>query len=286
MGYFRCRQCEVYGNSIEFAKQFLGWELKEALEALSIRDYTPFQPRNRPRKSIGPITQIKPPGELWDQHAQTLVQRAQSSLQNQTTTVSWLAKRGLPQAAQEQFRLGWIDNSFYVPRSDWGLEEDEQRKSLWFPRGLLIPHFEGSGVARMKVRRADWTPDDELPKYIIISGSQNGLMVVGSPKRALVVLVESELDALAINWAAWDFVCAIAIGGSLKSPDTKTDALARTSRNLVICPDRDEPGEKVWEKWKQLYPHARKLEVPKGKDIGEAIAEGVDIRELLRTCLR
>ena len=75
---------------------------------------------------------------------------------------------------------------------------------------------------------------------------------------------------------------SVAVGGSTKNPDNITDFLAKQKDiTLLICPDNDEGGAKLLEKWQKLYSHARPYPVPVGKDIGEAITQGFDIRTWL-----
>jgi len=97
-----------------------------------------------------------------------------------------------------------------------------------------------------------------------------------------MLVVESEFDALAVCYAAGDFVFSVAIGGSAKKPDNITDFLAKQQDiTLLICLDNDGSGAQSSAKWQKLYPHAKPYSVPVGKDIGEAIAQGLDVRSWL-----
>jgi hypothetical protein len=60
-----------------------------------------------------------------------------------------------------------------------------------------------------------------------------------------------------------------------------TDYLAKKSSNLLICHDNDEAGEKMLDKWRTLYPHAKAHPTPIGKDIGEIIQTRFILREWL-----
>jgi len=97
----------------------------------------------------------------------------------------------------------------------------------------------------------------------------------------IMVVVESELDAYAIDYVAHDFVCAIAVGSNIKNPDNLTDRLAKNAKSLLICHDNDEAGQKMLIKWQRLYSHAIGYPTPLGKDIGEAVKQGFNIREWL-----
>jgi hypothetical protein len=94
---------------------------------------------------------------------------------------------------------------------------------------------------RLKAAEYNWHEGDKLPKYEAISGSMNGLSIISTSKQAkTVVVVESELDAYAVDFVAHDFACTIAVGSNIKNPDNVTDRLARKAQHLLICHDNDE----------------------------------------------
>src|ERR1700682_3772091 len=65
--------------------------------------------------------------------------------------------------------------------------------------------------------------------------------------------------------------------GSSLGQISKSFCWAQLARNLLICHDNDAAGEKMFAKWKRLYPDAVKYPTPVGKDIGEAIEMGFDV---------
>lgn len=215
--------------------------------------------------------------------AASLVEQAHKQLLAMPTVLDELSLRGLPRKAVEHYKLGWWNKNGSLQRESWGLTKerrsDGKERSLWIPMGLVIPTIEPSGkVVRLKIRRNNWKEGDHLPKYVAISGSMNGLTKIGSSEHATMIVVESELDAYAVHYVAHDFACVVAVGSNIKNTDNVIDYLAHKVKHLLICHDNDEAGEKMLAKWQRLYPHAKRYPTPLGKDIGEAIQKGLDIR--------
>ena len=109
----------------------------------------------------------------------------------------------------------------------------------------------------------------------------NGLSLIGSTQHKIMVVVESELDAYALHHAAHDVACVVAVGSNIKNPDYVTDYHAKKAASLLICHDNDDAGKSMLVKWKNLYKHAKSYSTPMGKDVGEAVQKGLDIRQWL-----
>lgn len=275
LGSYRCRQCGIYGDSIEFARQFLNYSFQEAATVLNA-DISEKTLLNSISRSYNRSTDLKSPSNKWIVNATEITDQAHKYLLSNPDILDFLNHRGLPIDAVKKYKFGWLNEDLFFTRDVWGLEGSLNPKKLWIPRGLLIPNIEPSSqVTRLKVRRFDC---EDLPKYIVVSGSMNG-MTIKSSKHSFIIVVESELDAYAIDYAAGDTFCSIAVGSNIKNPDNLTDCYAKKAKKLFICHDNDEAGLKMLEKWQNLYPHAKPCSTPLGKDIGEAIQRGLDIKE-------
>lgn len=276
-GKYWCRQCARYGDSIQFARDFLGLSFEEAIEHAhaNIKIDPFFYLPQQYKKTV-----LQKPLQVWLDKACMLVNYAHKSLLEHREILDYLALKGLSCKAIEKYKIGWLSQDHFYRRSEWGLEESD--KQMWLPSGIVIPTIEQDRVVtRIKIRRDTWKEGDEFPKYIAVSGSMNGLSIIGDKKHKAMIIVESELDAYAIDYAVGDFLCAVAVGSSLKNPDNLTDLLARQATNLFICHDNDEAGLKMLAKWQRLYIHAKPYPTPVGKDIGEAIQLSMDIRKWL-----
>jgi hypothetical protein len=278
-GYYQCRQCNCNGDMIQFAMDFLDLDFKSAVEHVKaiIPDKQSFILNHTSQKNIFTPAKINSANQQWQLKAKSFIAWTHQQIFNQPDTLHMLEKRGLPLAAIRQYNIGWNPKEIWRDKITWGLEETESK--LWLPRGIVIPSLETNGnVQRIKIRRYEWQENDTVGKYIAISGSMNGLTIIGDKNNEIMVVVESELDAYAIHHATSDFVCVIAVGSNIKNPDNITDLLARTKNQLLICHDNDDAGIAMLNKWQHLYSHAKSYPTPIGKDIGEAVGQGLQMR--------
>jgi DNA primase len=279
IGYYRCRQCNACGDAIKFAREFLHLSFTEAAEAAQATI------SNIPAPTIEfkpTFTTLQKPPELWIDKATEFVLHSYQQLILKEEMLEYLHTRGISIETINHYKIGWNNKPQYISRPSWGLDHqvnaNGETRSLWIPRGIVIPCMESKGsVVRLKIRR--WEYNDTLPKYIAISGSMNGLNIIGDQTKNVMIVVESELDAYAIESTASDIAFVISVGSNIKNPDNLTDYLAKKAENLLICHDNDEAGKKMLLKWKRLYNHAKACPTPIGKDIGNAIEKGLDIRQ-------
>ncbi|MFA5999318.1 MAG: primase-helicase zinc-binding domain-containing protein [Candidatus Babeliales bacterium] len=280
-GYYFCRRCEISGDSIQFCIDYLDYSFKEATELLgvTIENKTTSSLFKKSFKQQLPSLKSSPP--VWHEQAAKVLNQAHKNLLQNEHVLTSLTSRGLTLESIVQYQFGWLDQNQYLIRTDWGLpeeyKEDGSLKKLWLPKGLVIPIIESDKVIRLKIRRSDWHPNDTLPKYVAVSGSMQGLSIIGNKKHMILIATESELDSFALHSAVGDFAVMIAVGGCTKNPDSVTDYFAK-KKTLLVCPDADSAGNDMWTKWKSLYPHAINCQITVGKDIGEAIEQGIDIR--------
>lgn len=292
-GYYCCRQCGINGDTIQFYMDFYGATFPDACARLGIT-----LPQSAPSRTITGVQKMTPPtymppqsavGTLpqeWIEKANGFVEWAHKHLLNKPEHIARLVKRGISEEAIARYKIGWCPEDVVRSRMSWGmsliLHDDGSEKALWIPRGIVVPTTADNGdVIRIKIRRAEWHEHDTLPKYLAVSGSRSGLNIIGDPERLMMVVVESELDAYAVDCAVGDFACAVAVGSNTKEPDIVTDFYAQHVPVLLICHDNDDAGRVMLEKWQQRYAHAQAMPTPQFKDIGEAIENGFDIRAWL-----
>lgn len=243
----------------------------------------------KPAYSFKPAI-LHQPDDKWIQEAEKFVSKSHAQLLNTPEILKYLHQRGIPLTSIVKYKLGWSNSHQFIDRSAWGLSEEYNQsgnlKKLFIPRGIVIPSIDKSGeIIRLKVRRSEWTKNDQLPKYMIIPGSMNGLSILEGPKDSLVV-VESELDAYLLHAIASNFATIVSVGGNIKNPDNVVDRLARSANRLLINHDNDSGGQAMLAKWRKLYSHAMPCPAPTGKDIGEAFSQGVDVKSWLMEILK
>lgn len=288
-GYYFCRQCNKHGDTIQFCRDFLNQTYPDALEQAGAT--LPVQKRpSRYRLPISQqhvptnLTRITPPPALWMEKATILVDWAHQQLLLRLDVLQYLEKRGIPLEAVKAYRIGFTPTNLFRDRASWGLSEEKDTKQktrkLWIPKGIVIPTLEPNGdVIRIKIRRSDWHVDDKFPKYAVISGSMGGLNIIGSKNLPTAIIVESELDSYALHHAMNDSAFFIAVGSNMKHPDLESDYLVKR-KQLIVLYDNDDAGKKMLAKW-NAYAHAQCYVVPHGKDVGEYIETGGDIKAFM-----
>ena len=193
----------------------------------------------------------------------------------------WLRnKKGLQDATIKAAGLGFNPAEKYEPRGTWGLpvahREDGTERRQWIPAGLVIPHIIDGAVHRLRIRRND--PGDGS-RYVVISGSSAGPMILNSDRAALVV-VESEIDAILLHQEAGDLAGVVAMGTATAKPDRITHDLLTTAAVILVSLDTDEAGAKAaWSFWPDTYgDKVRRWPCIGGKDQSEARLNGLNLR--------
>lgn len=291
-GSYWCRKCGKGGDGIQFLIDFEGCGFREACERLGVdqqlitaRPFSPPDDKQHGRRAWEP-RQYEQPADLWQQKAEQFVLWSHAKLIGNDEQMAVLAARGIGPASVERFKLGWNPGregkDLFRPRASWGVPDeykpDGKKKKLWLPRGLVIPRIDADGnVTRIRVRRPKGGYP-ETPKYYVIPGSSGEPMVIGVDRDAFVI-VEAELDAMAVFEAAGDIVGAVAMGSSSTRPGVETAKILESALVILDALDYDGAGGKERDWWREYFPATDRWPVPAGKDPGEAFAAGVDLKE-------
>jgi len=290
-GAYWCRSCGKTGDNIQFLREFRGLSFHEACAELGIdvpnrpspslasRFSSPVAPAEK-KPEPAPFVPVVhgSPAALWLERAEKFVSWAQEKLIWNTDVLSWLEERGIGLDAVKEFRLGWNPGDdgkdLYRSRKSWGVpetyHEDGRPKMLWIPRGLVIPYSVGGVLQRIRIRR----PEGE-PRYYVLPGSSMSVMMIGSDRRAFVV-VEAELDAIACAVAS-PVAGAVALGSVSAKPDSESMGILRNAMAILLALDYDAAGKKAAHWWAERFPNCSRWPVPKGKDPGDARRLGIDL---------
>lgn len=257
---------------------------------------------------------------LWKERAWSFVVHSWERLMNNVKAMDELSRRWhITEDTVTKHMIGINDADKYPPFPSWGLPSDMRsgkEKRVWLPKGLVIPLFVGEGnnveVCKVKIRRQDpATSWGEKLRYLEVSGGENyrfhcyGAVgaqslcpVSGEDSRSqskglVVVVTEAERDALLI-YQECPTICdvplvVIAGGGAAKRPhDEATLALVRRADVLLAALDNDEPGKlNAKNFWEKEFGYAKYWPTPikYGKDVGEAVVEGMDIKAWIKAGL-
>lgn len=314
-GTWRCmRGCEKDGDLIAWFTEIEGLSFKAALAELKIEPdsssrsgcYRPLKaPANNGSPSFCPQT-YAPPADQWRLAATRLAYDAYSNIYKFPAIMNWLARRGLAQPAVDRYALGYIEGEARHPeylfrqRASYGLPEKfgkdgQPLKAFRIPRGITIPVLDKHNQAlRIRIRRRDsdrTNPRDA--KYLLVpqpAPAYSAPLILwpedAVPDMAVWVIVESELDAMAVHYACQGTIGVISVLTAKGKPDAIAHVALRKCARILVALDADETrpdggnaGAEAWGWWQDIYPQARLWPVPLGKDPGEAFSLGVDLRE-------
>jgi DNA primase len=273
---YYCRQCGKSGDVIQYYRDFHGCSFKEACKRAHITPKNKKGRRTRQSSFFIPQVASLPPPQ-WQLPATEFIDTCHDDLINTPNAIALLVKRGFSMDSIKRFRLGWNNRSSFV---EW-LDEEPKRK-IWLPKGIVIPTLKEKKLVKMKIRRSEWYENDVYPKYVEIHGSMSAPSVYATDNNTLAIILESELDAMLIQQEADNMCTAIALGGASKKPDKGTHILLSEAPAILFSLDFDETGIKQLLWWKKQY---RKLIVwvtPFEKSVGDAFIKGLDIKSWMR----
>jgi len=301
-GSYACRQCEKRGDVIQFLMDFDGLDFKAAaaaagvkLEAQQRRSMPePPKPREAQKKQIDEAEPNAPERDAakWLAQAEHYVSTRHDALQKSRNALAYLEGRGLDAEAVQAYRLGVQQGEngkahIMRLRKVWGLPDGQPtheggkiRKSVWLPRGIVIPSALDGQVRRIRVRRPDADREKSLPnmKYYVVPGSEMVplylAMKPGLFQRAVAcVVVEAELDAMLVHRAAGDLAAVLGVGtsGLRHLPPSIMRAMRDMAIILVATDvgDSNGAGTHGWELWRETFPQAVRWPCLGGKDPGE-----------------
>lgn len=173
-GRYWCRQCLRSGDAIQFCRDFMGMDFPSSFAKIGRQ---PTQSSKsmllRPKKDIFVPKSLITPPEQWCQNAYNFVEKSHQYLLLNPHLINQNKNRGLTIRNIIDFQLGWNATNIFEQRESWGLSStanDGGSNLLCLPQGIVIPSLRENVTIRVKIRRHNWKPDDEYPKYQIIAG--------------------------------------------------------------------------------------------------------------------
>jgi hypothetical protein len=290
-GGYWCRGCGKTGDNIQFLREFEGLSFREACARLNMslpqrpEARRPVVSHHQPVEFV-PTAHI-PPADLWQEKAEKFLSWSQANLTEKPEVLTWLAARGISRDTAVEFRLGLNigedGKDIYRPRKAWGLPEalkdDGRPKVLWIPRGLVIPYVVEGVIHRIRIRR----PEGD-PRYYVLPGSSTAIMVIGRERRAFVI-VEAELDAIAVAASNTFLAGAVAMGSSHAKPDAEAFAILKGALQILNALDYDTAGRSASHWWAENFDRCDRWPVPRGKDPGDAHRLGIDLAKWIEAGL-
>jgi DNA primase len=280
-GKYWCRSCRQHGDAIQWLRERRGLSFVEACKVLG-HDPGPRKDGPRPAPRKWEPKEANSPADLWREKARVFLDEAVACLWSPRGEVmrSWLhAEKGLQDETIRKASLGYNPVYIYEPRATWGLElslnDDGTERRQWIPAGLVIPLILGGAVHRLRIRR----DPGEGARYVIVSGSSSAPMAWNF-ERAVVVIVESELDGLLLNQEVEDLAGVVSMGSAQAKPDRITHEALTATTVILTSLDRDEAGARAaWGFWAKTYGRTvKRWPCYDGKDPSAAQLNGLPLR--------
>lgn len=299
-GGYWCQQCGLAGDYVQWLVEVEGWDWTKIFEFLGVEGERPPQwslppvRREQPGQRIGrELDELEPyalPPQEWREHAEKFVAASAANLEKNPKLIEWLKGRGVSLGVAKEYLLGWHAGEpqrggrppcAYRNREGWGLEpqmnENGKPKSIWLPRGLVIPNYRGGDLLAVRIRRPGGDAPGGQGKYKLVVGSMNACMITLNAR--VYVVEEAGLDGLTVLSAGVEGVGMCAMGSLSAYPDK--GAAEHLQRAELILQTLDfEPqgkGEKYGNKfrhwWQVRFPQCRRAPVPIGKDPGEFVEQ-------------
>lgn len=297
-GKWWCRKCGKEGDVIDYLRDYRSMNYHDARELVGSKHdgLAALCPSGRPGQGKNSPSI---PSSAWQNQAAKFISLAEQNLLSIPdsqddisfdgfvdndgrmvfSSLQFLLNRGLSLETIINNNLGWIGYQTQESRLTWGLPTKERRK-LIIPSGLFIPTYNSQGeLIRIRIRRKFLYKGNQ---YHIITGSSLAPMILSLTGRhaQACIVVESELDGLLLHQEASDLVTVIALGSASIRPNIATDTILQQADIILLALDNDEAGAKAsWSFWIPTYgKKVKRWPVPIGKDPGEALQMGVNIR--------
>lgn len=277
--------CDFFGVEKEVSGDTgAGTEQDTAPDRTSVTVGT--QPQSTPVKEWPPYDR---PSETWRAAALEFCHSCKNELWSDSaagqSARDYLHGRGLSDETIWAAGLGANPNERWPSRTEWGLDGDGK---VWLPRGVVIPWADFHGVSGVNVRRRDGDVQPEADeqwkrrKYQRAPGPSAPLYGVQWVQEARpFVLVEGELDALAVQQKAGDICFPVATGSTGGARRELWRQLLSRAPVVLVAFDSDEAGENAARAWIDALPNALRWH-PHATDAGEMLEDGQDLQMWVR----
>lgn len=274
-GRYFCRRCRHTGTGIDLAMQIFGNNRQEAEEYFN---NTSFSMSEDDKLSTQSAQSVKPDQNIWTEKAEGMLKFFQKNLRIYYTINPELYRRGITKETAIKYGLGLNMNEIKQTIVQWGfVDKEEAYTRLSIPPGVVVPRMIIGKLVGLKVRRTD---DQKDNKNFCVKGSYAGPIMISEQGHKALCLVENDLDGVLLAQECSDLIdiCSLGYASARVYPQSGID-LSRYSQ-LLVALDNDQAGRESFDRyWKNIHPDARLSLVPKGKDVGEAYQQGVDLKD-------
>jgi len=304
-GSYHCRKCEIFGDAIEFLREFEGMSFFEAQKAVTGKtEYKPTTQTYIKKQEVKNIIEVKEASEvvsdLWVTKASAFQTYCAAQLENFPQVIASLASRGINCEDAKRYGIGYCPgengkSSMMRHRKAWGLEnrpasrDKKEGTVLWLPRGIVVPVLENTQTKRLRIRRDDKDREtyNSKMKYYVVPGSDMTPLFLPSTKGVLpanyaVMVVEGELDAYMLHSKIGDFCAVLSImTAKISSIPKHIMSILKASAFIFVATDigdKSQAGYEGWLKWQETFKNAKRFPCIGAKDPGEMVEKNLDVR--------
>lgn len=278
-GLFHCFGCGAGGDGIKFHMLTSGDDFTTAIETLARKFGIRWSPNTPNNPALAGVPEALSAGERFFVAAMAAAPEARE----------YLARRQIPAAMIERFRLGWappgwrnlldavgrsvtleaLERAGLVARSDRdGRPYDRFRHRLMFPirseSGRLVG-FGGRAMGDDPAKYLNTAETESFRKSRLLYGLEHAKKAIR--ERGSAILAEGYFDVIACAIAGHDQ--AVASMGTALTPE-QAALLARYTDEVVVAYDGDDAGEKAYLRALPLLLGVglavRRLALPRGHD--------------------
>ncbi len=287
---FYCFGCGEGGGVIQFIMKIEGLPFLDAVRLLADRAGmempTDREQSDEQRRARERMLSMNRDAARW---FHTLLQQPQGE-----QAQAYFVRRGLSKRTVTSFGLGWAENSWdslLKHLTGLGYRPAEIEKAGLAVRGSgggLYDRFRGRvmfpiiDVRGNVIGFGGRVLDDSKPKYLnspdtLVFHKNRNLFALNLAKKSRqgrLILAEGYMDVIALHQAGFD--CAVASLGTALT-DEQAKLMTRYTKEVVICYDSDEAGQKAAQRAIDILNRAgmevRVLRIPGAKDPDEYIRE-------------
>lgn len=301
-GRYMCRGCDTTGDALDLAMRLQRWDFRRAADFFGVETKDRDR-RRRDSSSAGPaaaeipeIVDLPPegPSETWRLRAEQVLDAATENIRHRDS-LAFLDGRRLTLETARRFGIGWTPEDRWEDPALWDLpptlsDRTGRPRQVWIPAGAVWPLRDvGGNIVGVKIRRSAYRPEDEMPKHIAIRGSRRPPQVIGEVATLPTVIVESELDGFLVAQECSDIASCVALAGVGGKPKLSEPLVAGLSMSpkILVALDADAPGAAASRWWLRHFKRtAVRWPSAIGKDVGEMVQGGIDVRDWIRAGLR
>lgn len=283
-----CRQGDWSGDGIQLLRDFFKYSYYEACDFFGIavktktrkqiRAVSPALDKKKEGQEIFTPRETVIPSTTWQQKTSLFADNCYKRLLHNNNILKYLAGRGIKLKSVKYFGLGYCPEDYFRDRKNFDMPAGPK---LYFPRGIVIPAFSQNGlVNRLRIRCEELKrPKD--PRYRMVAGSCSSPAIIPCKDKnrpLILILVESELDAILIYQEAGDLITSVSMGNSTSHPDKATESIFKNAKLILNALDHDQAGAKAALWWGKHFPQTKRWSTPDAGDPGEYYEEGGNIR--------